>query len=297
MAVQLTRRDVLSTSVAALATTGLAGAGKKKSAAASIPPVMALITGDEPRVDFEKYRKIIVSPDVNPPEPFRGFGGYCGWPTVCRLQNGDLFLTFSAGYWHASWPTPWDMPPEARQRLLRPDRKWLGDWDAPEGGRMMWIRSRDQGKTWSRPRSFPVVPGAYYVGDVVQLSDGTMIAGARLKPHWGYFNQMPSTALEYARIAVNRQSKTLIFRSDDNGHTWKEVPHLEGGDTLRRARRHGRSLQHVRGQGRLAPALRLRRTHSRGKGLAQRTPPLAHAPDALREQGRYLVDRVGDRKQ
>ena len=45
MAVQLTRRAVLSTSAVAWATTGLVGAGKKKSAAASIPPVEALITG------------------------------------------------------------------------------------------------------------------------------------------------------------------------------------------------------------------------------------------------------------
>ena len=228
MAVRLTRREYLSTSATALAATGFGRAEKKKSAAASIPPVEAVITGGEPRVDFEKYRKIVVSPDVNPPEPFHGFGGYCGWPTVCRLQNGDLFVTFSAGYWHASWPTPWDMPPEAWEGLRRPHREWLADWDAPEGGRMMWVRSRDQGKTWSRPRSFPVVPGAYYVGDVTQLSDGTMFAGIRLKPHWGYFNQMPTNAVEYARIAVNRQSKTLIFRSDDNGHTWKEVIRFVG---------------------------------------------------------------------
>lgn len=50
-----------------------------------------------------------------------------------------------------------------------------------------------------------------------------MFAGIRLKPHWGYFNRMPTTAVEYARIAVNRQSKTLIFRSDNYGHTWTEV--------------------------------------------------------------------------
>ena len=228
MGVQLTRRQYLSASATALATAGLVRAGKTKSTAASIPPVDALITGDGPRVDFEKYRQIIVSPDVNPPEPFPGFGGYCGWPTVCRLQNGDLFVTFSAGYWHASWPTPWDMPPEAWEGLRRPDRKWLLEWDAPEGGRMMWTRSRDQGKTWSRPRSFPKVPGAYYVGDVVQLSDGTMIAGVRLKPHWGYWNRMPTTPLEFARVMANRQSKTLIFRSDDDGHTWKEVTQFVG---------------------------------------------------------------------
>ena len=56
--------------------------------------------------DFNKYRKILVSPTVNTPKPFKGFGGFCGWPKVCLLQNGDLYVTFSAGYWHASWPTP-----------------------------------------------------------------------------------------------------------------------------------------------------------------------------------------------
>ena len=44
-------------------------------------------------------RKIIVSPTINTPAPF---GGYCGWPRVCRLHNGDLYVAFSAGYWHAS---------------------------------------------------------------------------------------------------------------------------------------------------------------------------------------------------
>ena len=47
------------------------------------------------------------------------------------------------------------MPPEAWERLRRPDRKWLLEWEAPEGGRMMWIRSRDQGKTWSRASVVP----------------------------------------------------------------------------------------------------------------------------------------------
>ena len=55
-----------------------------------------------------------------------------------------------------------------------------------------------------------------------------MFAGIRLKPHWGYFNRMPATALEYARITVNRQSKTLIFRSDNFGHTWTEVTRFVG---------------------------------------------------------------------
>ena len=62
--------------------------------------------------DFDKYRRILVSPTVNTPDYSKGFGGFCGWPKVTRLQNGDLFVTFHAGYWHASWPTPLDMHPD-----------------------------------------------------------------------------------------------------------------------------------------------------------------------------------------
>ena len=55
-----------------------------------------------------------------------------------------------------------------------------------------------------------------------------MFAGARMEAHWGYWRRMPSTPVEYARIAANRQSETLIFRSDDNGDTWTEVTRFVG---------------------------------------------------------------------
>ena len=89
--------------------------------------------------------------------PFRGFGRLL-WVAdgVPAAERRDLFVTFSAGYWHASWPTPWDIPPEAMAALETAGpvlATWTGH--APDGGRMMWIRSRDDGKTWSRPRSFP----------------------------------------------------------------------------------------------------------------------------------------------
>ena len=88
MGVQLTRRQYLSTSATALATTGLVRAGKTKSAAASIPPVEALITGDGTRVDFEKYRQIIVSPDVNPRSPFAGLAVTAGGRRCAGCRMG-----------------------------------------------------------------------------------------------------------------------------------------------------------------------------------------------------------------
>ena len=72
MAVHLTRRECLSASATVFATTAFLKPGKRKSAAASLPSVAAVITGKEPRVNFEDYRQIIVSPEVNTPEPFQG---------------------------------------------------------------------------------------------------------------------------------------------------------------------------------------------------------------------------------
>jgi photosystem II stability/assembly factor-like uncharacterized protein len=74
-----------------------------------------------------------------------------------------------------------------------------------------------------------VVRGAYYIGDVVQLRDGTMLAGARVSAHYGYWERMPATPLEFAKAAAGRYpEKTVIFRSDDAGETWTEVCRLAG---------------------------------------------------------------------
>ena len=171
--------------------------------------------------DFNKFRKILVSPTANTPEPFKGFGGWCGWPDVCRLKNGDLFVTFSAGYWHASWPTPIDVPPQQEAALKSAYGEWLFDWDCPTGGKTMWIRSRDNGKTWTRPKAFPEVVGGYYASDVIQLRDGTMLASVYVSNSWGYWQQMPATPLEFARTAANRlDAHSKVYRSDDNGESW-----------------------------------------------------------------------------
>jgi len=190
---------------------------------------MKIVKAKNP-TNYDKYRKILVSPTINTPKPFKGFGGFCGWPKICRLKNGDLYVTFSAGYWHASWPTPFERnePPEYAKHLYR-RFPWLAKWDAPEGGRMMWIRSKDNGKTWTRPKFFPSVPGAYGITDVIQLRDGTMVAVALIELGHGYRGMMPTTAVEFARTWANRfPMKQIFFRSDDDGRTWREVCRLPG---------------------------------------------------------------------
>ena len=189
----------------------------------------AKVVGAGTTGDFSKFRKILASPTVNTPDPFKGFGGWCGWPDVCRLANGDLFVTYCAGYWHGSWPTPLDMPPEEEARWKKTPHAWIFDWDCPTGGKMMWIRSRDGGKTWTRPKAFPVVRGAYNVSELVQLRDGTMLAAAYIQESFGYWDRMPTTPLEYTKIAANRlPEQNVIFRSEDNGETWHEISRITG---------------------------------------------------------------------
>lgn len=182
------------------------------------------------KVDGEpdKFRKILASPTVNTPEPFQGFGGYCGWPDVCRLQNGDLYVSYTAGYYHGSWPTPLDLPPgEDKRDDYRDVYGFLLDWDCPTGGKIVSIRSQDNGKTWTKPKySFPVVPGAYWPADVIQLRDGTMLATGYIQKSMESvaWKKMPATPLEFAQAAINRlPPENVFFRSDDNGETWREI--------------------------------------------------------------------------
>ncbi|SVE62423.1 uncharacterized protein METZ01_LOCUS515277, partial [marine metagenome] len=96
---------------------------KKTKVKSSFISLLLLVAGSlasasaEPTKDFDKFRKVLVSPTVNTPEYFQGFGGFCGWPKVVCLQNGDLFVSFQAGYWHASWPTPLDFPPDYLKQM------------------------------------------------------------------------------------------------------------------------------------------------------------------------------------
>lgn len=187
--------------------------------------------------DFEKYRKVLVSPTVNTPEYFEGFGGFCGWPKVVKLQNGDLFVSFEAGYWHASWPTPLDFPPDYLEEMTKRSsvlKEWHEQNKAPEGSRNYWIRSRDNGKTWTRPKEFPRVYGSESIVDLIQMSDGTMFAAHTIEPHRGWIRTDLSQGLatdpvEFCKIVANRfPQPSIIHRSDDNGETWRKIARLMG---------------------------------------------------------------------
>jgi len=84
-------------------------------------------------------------------------GGYAAFPDVCRLPNGELFCVFYSGYGHVSTPSA----------------KW------PKGGRIMAVRSSDNGQSWSRP--FVVIDTDQDDRDpsVASLKNGTLLLTKR----------------------------------------------------------------------------------------------------------------------
>jgi Neuraminidase (sialidase) len=96
------------------------------------------------------------------------------------LRNGDLYCVFYSGYGHVSTPSD----------------KW------PKGGRILAVRSSDNGKTWSKP----VVAIDTELDDrdpsVACLKDGTLLL------NW--------FTLHKNQVAV------LLARSTDQGKTWSE---------------------------------------------------------------------------
>ena len=160
-----------------------------------------------------------------------GYGGFCGWPRICRLQNGDLYVVFSAGYAHASWVNP---RPGAPAEYAQYMNRMLEDgehWHAPSGGHIMWTRSTDDGATWTRPRDLCVLPDAYAAGDIMQCRNGTMIAATLIqRSHfWATRVGAPTDPVEFLRYMDEHfPEEVAVFRSDDNGESWREVGRTSG---------------------------------------------------------------------
>ncbi len=121
-------------------------------------------------------------------------GGYAAFPDVCRLPSGELVCVFYSGYGHVS----------------KPNDKW------PKGGRIMAVRSSDEGRHWSAPTV--AIDTAWDDRDpsVACLKDGTLIMN--------WFTP-PADGASGERLAVR------LARSSDQGKTWSEPAKLELNST------------------------------------------------------------------
>lgn len=114
------------------------------------------------------------------------WGTYEGFPGVCRLKSGDLIVVFYAGRDHMGWPHP----------------------DLPKHGRICFMRSIDNAKTWSKPKTLIDGPTGERDPSVSQMSDGTVICS--------YYG---TTWYKRGRVCEVR-----TLRSFDNGKTWETEP-------------------------------------------------------------------------
>ena len=153
-----------------------------------------------------QYRRTLVGPGVNQPNPYPGYEGFVGWAAVTRTKSGALLVTFSSGYWHASPPTEPQPPPadfaETFKKLSGID---ISTIKAPRGGRAEMIRSEDGGLNWSSPVVMIDTPEDDRSPAAVTLSDGTLVASL--------FTYQANEA------------RTAIIRSSDDGKTWEPLPH------------------------------------------------------------------------
>ncbi len=157
----------------------------------------------------EDCRATIIGPGINQPNPFPGYGGFVGWVSPVRLKTGDWLVGFSAGYWHASAPTPLRFSPATIEAYLKMGLP--ADVVAPTGGRAMTVRSTDEGKTWSKPVTLLDTPDDDRHPAWVELSDGTLLCSLFTYPgaEFGDFVKQPENAY-----------RTVVIRSFDHGQTW-----------------------------------------------------------------------------
>jgi sialidase-1 len=170
-----------------------------------------VVAGGESAAKAVDCRRMCVGPGVNQPDPHPGYAGFVGWDAPLRLRDGTLLVSFSTGYWHASPPTPLRMAPGSRvayQKMGMPT-----NIDAPRGGRAMLIRSTDDGRTWSKPRTIIDTPWDDRSPAMVELPDGTLVCSFFTYPGDGDLNKQPDLAC-----------RTGIIRSRDGGKTWEQTP-------------------------------------------------------------------------
>jgi hypothetical protein len=176
----------------------------------SLQPRVMVVKNGESVAKPEECRGTVVGPGINQPDPFPGYGGFVGWESPIRLRNGTWLVSFNAGYWHASAPTPLRYTPKT---LALYRGYGMPIIDAPTGGRAMITRSSDEGRTWSKPVTLIDTPLDDRHPSIVELPDGTLICS--------FFTYSGD---EDPAKHVDLSVRTLTVRSFDHGLTWEQKP-------------------------------------------------------------------------
>ena len=183
------------------------------------------IQGGEAKANASGFRQVIVSQTVNPPAPFPGYGGSIAWDGVGRSQRGTLVVAFNAGYWHGSPATPYvkaHLAGRLEDEGTLHYSMGLPHVDAPTGGRIMFVRSEDGGKTWSKPKTLADTPDDDRQAGVLALPDGTWICS--------WFTYVGQSDNPWIDTDLARRSHTFVARSMDDGRTWSKPIRIQVED-------------------------------------------------------------------
>ncbi len=127
---------------------------------------------------------------------------YIGWPTVCRLSNGDIMAVFSGD--RDSHVCPW--------------------------GKVQMVRSSDGGESWSAPVTIANGPIDDRDAGIVQLPDGEIfVTYFTSVAYRGLLAQHPDYARHDGKISDEVRLAALgnwAVRSMDNGKTWSKPEKL-----------------------------------------------------------------------
>jgi len=193
-------------------------------AADALRPAVRVVKDGESKVQPEDCLATLVGPGINQPDPFPRYRGFVGWVSPARLSNGDWVVGFSAGYWHASPPTPFRWPPEAVRSYEKIGMP--AGVVAPTGGRAMIIRSTDRGKTWSKPATMLDSPADDRHPAFLEIPNGTLLCSMFLYTGADRARGTPGPRLPAyplagkppARVCVHLTSKNVIeFRPAEIG--------------------------------------------------------------------------------
>jgi predicted neuraminidase len=134
--------------------------------------------GDRPGLE-QSWRRIVTG---------SASGGYAAFPDVCRAANGDLLCVFYSGYGHVATPN--------------------AEW--PRGGRILSVRSTDNGASWSTPTVVADTVHDDRDPHIAAMPDGSLVCNwfAAANPKHPFPDQQP--------LAL------FLNRSRDHGKTWSE---------------------------------------------------------------------------
>lgn len=181
--------------------------------AAPVAPEVKIVEGGESELPASECRKMVVGPGVNQPDPFPGYKGFVGWECPVRLRDGTMYVSFNAGYWHGSRPTPLKQSDIDR---LKDDYGFDVDFEAPTGGRAMITQSTSDGASWSKPETLLDTPYDDRHPAITELSDGTLVCS---------LFTAASERVDSEEVDPSKGPRTAVVRSFDSGQTWETKPH------------------------------------------------------------------------